>query len=229
MPKATPSIKVRNVSRLGAKVLLHGDDFDVAAGAKAKTNGKDISADAAESKRVKLGEQELVIDSKRREKLLQSKKKLLKYRDKGTKLVFDDDGNAQPIYQLQGEEDFQKEGPAAEQRVRFVEEDPGRQSMSGSFNPIDEGEWAEQAYIGPTEQLFNAIVLGDREEVRKLIARSKGEGEGAGEDGALDIDRRDHVGRTPLQVAILAREAEIACDLVDAGARMTARLVCALN
>lgn len=30
MPKGTPSIKVRNVSRLGAKVLLHGDDFDEA-------------------------------------------------------------------------------------------------------------------------------------------------------------------------------------------------------
>ncbi|KAH8828011.1 tryptophan synthase beta subunit-like PLP-dependent enzyme [Flagelloscypha sp. PMI_526] len=30
MPKATPSIKVRNVSRLGAKVVLHGIDFDEA-------------------------------------------------------------------------------------------------------------------------------------------------------------------------------------------------------
>jgi threonine dehydratase len=30
MPRATPSIKVRNVSRLGAKVVLHGDDFDAA-------------------------------------------------------------------------------------------------------------------------------------------------------------------------------------------------------
>ena len=30
MPKATPSIKVRNVARLGAKVVLHGDDFDEA-------------------------------------------------------------------------------------------------------------------------------------------------------------------------------------------------------
>jgi threonine dehydratase len=30
MPKATPSIKVRNVSRLGAKVVLHGADFDEA-------------------------------------------------------------------------------------------------------------------------------------------------------------------------------------------------------
>lgn len=30
IPKGTPSIKVRVVSRLGAKVLLHGDDFDEA-------------------------------------------------------------------------------------------------------------------------------------------------------------------------------------------------------
>ncbi|KAI0315238.1 tryptophan synthase beta subunit-like PLP-dependent enzyme [Amylostereum chailletii] len=30
MPKGTPSIKVRNVSRLGAKVVLHGTDFDEA-------------------------------------------------------------------------------------------------------------------------------------------------------------------------------------------------------
>lgn len=30
MPKATPSIKVKNVARLGAKVVLHGNDFDEA-------------------------------------------------------------------------------------------------------------------------------------------------------------------------------------------------------
>jgi threonine dehydratase len=30
MPKATPEIKVRNVARLGAKVVLHGEDFDAA-------------------------------------------------------------------------------------------------------------------------------------------------------------------------------------------------------
>lgn len=30
MPQATPSIKVRNVERLGAKVILHGIDFDEA-------------------------------------------------------------------------------------------------------------------------------------------------------------------------------------------------------
>ena len=30
MPRGTPSIKVRNVQRLGATVVLHGDDFDEA-------------------------------------------------------------------------------------------------------------------------------------------------------------------------------------------------------
>jgi threonine dehydratase len=32
MPKGTPTIKVRNVARLGAKVALHGADFDEAKG-----------------------------------------------------------------------------------------------------------------------------------------------------------------------------------------------------
>ena len=30
MPNGTPSIKVRNVARMGAKVVLHGADFDAA-------------------------------------------------------------------------------------------------------------------------------------------------------------------------------------------------------
>ncbi|KAI0325229.1 ankyrin [Cubamyces sp. BRFM 1775] len=99
-------------------------------------------------------------------------------------------------------------------RVEFIREDPGRQSISGSFNPIDEGEWSEQAYMGQTEKLFNAIVAGDRATVARVLSQ-----EGTG------IDRRDHVGRTPLQFAILSKEVDIACDLIDSGARMTARLV----
>lgn len=68
--------------------------------------------------------------------------------------------------------------------------------------------------MGATERLFNSIVMGDRSAVAKILAE---------ED--MTVDRRDHVGRTPLQVAILAKEEDIACDLVDAGARMTLRLV----
>ncbi|KAI0367118.1 ankyrin [Pilatotrama ljubarskyi] len=99
-------------------------------------------------------------------------------------------------------------------RVQFIREDPGRQSMSGSFHPIDDGEWAEQAYMGPTEKLFNAIVSEDRTALAKIL----------GEEG-IDVDRRDHVGRTPLLVAILSKAVDVACDLIDAGARMTSRLV----
>ncbi|GAB7352470.1 hypothetical protein MBLNU459_g2878t1 [Dothideomycetes sp. NU459] len=68
----------------------------------------------------------IVLDSKRREKLLKSKKKLLKLKDKGTKLVFDDEGNAHPIYELEDEDDFRAAGTAEAQRKRFLEEEAAR-------------------------------------------------------------------------------------------------------
>jgi ankyrin repeat protein len=96
---------------------------------------------------------------------------------------------------------------------RFMQENPGRQAISGSFNPIDAGEWSEQAYIGPTERFFAAVAADDRITLAALL------NEGA------DPNRRDHVGRAPLHVAILSQSAGAASDLIDAGARMTARLV----
>lgn len=68
----------------------------------------------------------IILDSKRREKLLKSKKKLLKLKDKGTKLVFDDEGNAHPIYELEDEDDFRAAGTAEEQRKKFLEEEAAR-------------------------------------------------------------------------------------------------------
>ena len=69
------------------------------------------------------GEEAMPIDSKRREKLLKSKKKLLKYQGKGSKLVFDDQGNAHEVYEMRDEEDFKKAGAAATQRRQFVDEE----------------------------------------------------------------------------------------------------------
>ncbi len=89
--------------------------------------------------------------------------------------------------------------------------------MTGSFNPIDEGEWSEQAYIHPTALLFQAIAKHDRATVRRLI---KDEEAGPG----VNLHKRDHVGRTALHLAILVKAVEIAEDLIDAGARITARL-----
>ncbi|KAF1996874.1 DEAD-domain-containing protein [Amniculicola lignicola CBS 123094] len=66
--------------------------------------------------------QPLVIDSNRREKLLKSKKKLLKHMDRGKKLVFDDEGNAHEVYELENEADFKAKGLPEVQRQRFIEE-----------------------------------------------------------------------------------------------------------
>ncbi|KAG5971829.1 ATP-dependent RNA helicase dbp4 [Claviceps digitariae] len=72
------------------------------------------------------GAEPFVIDSKRREKALQSKKKMLKFKGNPTKLVFDDDGNSHEIYELQDEEDFKNDGPADQQRLKFMESEAAR-------------------------------------------------------------------------------------------------------
>ncbi|KAH9970349.1 ankyrin repeat-containing domain protein, partial [Lactifluus volemus] len=81
-------------------------------------------------------------------------------------------------------------------RIAFIEEDPGRQSISGT-----------------TAKFFSSISKNDTLAVIQII-----------EDGE-ELNRRDHVGRTPLHVAIMSNSVEVAAILIDAGARMTARLV----
>ncbi|KAF8476917.1 P-loop containing nucleoside triphosphate hydrolase protein [Kalaharituber pfeilii] len=72
----------------------------------------------------------LIIDSNRRLKLLTSKKKLAKYKAGPTKLVYDDEGVAHPIYEMEDLEDFKKEGDADAQRRRYVEEEKQRVSVA---------------------------------------------------------------------------------------------------
>lgn len=67
----------------------------------------------------------LTIDSKRKEKMLKSKKKLLKLKGKGTKLVFDDEGNPHQIYELEDENQFKQRGPADAQKLKFLEKEQG--------------------------------------------------------------------------------------------------------
>lgn len=99
-----------------AKRVMNDDDLD-----KAAAEGDD-SSDGEMPMVVDFGgDEKLIVDSKRREKLLKSKKKLLKFKGHGQKLVFDDDGNAHPIYELIGEDDFKAQGPVEELRRQFVE------------------------------------------------------------------------------------------------------------
>ncbi|KDR69127.1 hypothetical protein GALMADRAFT_1353138 [Galerina marginata CBS 339.88] len=71
-------------------------------------------------------------------------------------------------------------------------EPPGRQSMTSSFNPIDVGKWS-----------YPAALRSNRATVQKL----PGEG--------IDLNQRDHVGRTSLHVAIFSKAGDIACNLID--------------
>jgi ATP-dependent RNA helicase DDX10/DBP4 len=73
-----------------------------------------------------VGKEALIVDSKRREKLLKSKKAMLKLKGKGSKLIFDDDGNSHQVYELEDEEQFKQRGSASEQRARFLEAEAQR-------------------------------------------------------------------------------------------------------
>lgn len=68
----------------------------------------------------------LLVNSKRKENLLKSKKKLLKLKDKGSKVVFDEEGNAHEVNLLDSEADFRARGSAEEQKRRFLEAEEER-------------------------------------------------------------------------------------------------------
>ncbi|CAG8934500.1 unnamed protein product [Penicillium salamii] len=82
----------------------------------------DAEKDTTGVKKVHIaGQDPLIIDSKRREKLLKSKKKLLKFKGKGTKLIYDDEGNAHEVYEMESEDAFKAKGDANTQREKFLE------------------------------------------------------------------------------------------------------------
>ncbi|KAG8894313.1 hypothetical protein FRC00_009125, partial [Tulasnella sp. 408] len=99
-------------------------------------------------------------------------------------------------------------------RVSFMQENPGRQSITGSFHPIDSGEWSEQAYLKPLAKLYSYIAAHNHSACSEFLKRN-----------AEAINTRDHLGRTPLQFALLCSEEEICLDLIEQGGRMTARMV----
>ncbi|OTB09906.1 hypothetical protein K445DRAFT_323500 [Daldinia sp. EC12] len=99
---------------LSVKRVLEGDDLNEAEWSNGLAPGKKIITGLG-------GEEPFVVDSKRREKMLKSKKKMLKFKGKGDKVVFDDEGIAHHPYRIKGEEDFMRDGSAEAQRQKFVE------------------------------------------------------------------------------------------------------------
>ncbi|KAK3053607.1 ATP-dependent RNA helicase dbp4 [Extremus antarcticus] len=113
----------------------------------------------------------LILDSKRREKLLKSKKKVLKLKDRGNKLVFDDDGNAHQLYELENEDDFRARGAADEQRERFLLSERER---------VEEADLADKALAKEKRR--------EKREKRKERERAEEDGGKADEDGETGED-----------------------------------------
>jgi ankyrin repeat protein len=96
--------------------------------------------------------------------------------------------------------------------ITFIKDDPGRQTI-GSFTPITDDDWTEMAYVGNTQRLCQAIVDQDLEHVQDWC-----------EQDGVDVNARDHTGRTPLQLAALCSTPEIVQVLIDHGARIVSRI-----
>lgn len=110
------------------------------------------------------------IDSKRREKLLHSKKELAKLKPKGTKLIFDDDGKAHHLYELDTLEDFSKAGTAQEQRDKFVDAERERATKQD----VEDRELAKQKRR-------------EKKEKRKRREREEAGLEGGDDDGVAGV------------------------------------------
>ncbi|KAK6363464.1 ATP-dependent RNA helicase dbp4 [Orbilia blumenaviensis] len=109
----------------------NGDDFLAVKGHGYGSDTEDAEGPKKGQKFIEVhGKDPLLVDSKRREKLATSKKALLKYKGKGTKLVFDEEGEAHAIYEFEDEEQFKKAGDAEEQRGKFLAEEKKKVSAA---------------------------------------------------------------------------------------------------
>ncbi|CAK7265032.1 ATP-dependent RNA helicase dbp4 [Sporothrix epigloea] len=162
-----------------AKRVMDDDALTQAAGLRGQKGTKATAAIPENFTTAKVlnlgGERDLIIDSKRREKLLQSKKQLLKFQGTSTKLLFDDEGNAQPLYQLRDEAHFKEQGAAEDQRQQFVDAEADR---------VRTADVADKAMAKAKR----------REKKLKRKARERGEameGESDGNDGEGSDDDDD--------------------------------------
>lgn len=117
-----------------------------------------------------IGKDPVIIDSKRKEKLLKSKKKLLKLKGNGTKLVFDEDGNARQIYELEDENQFKQRGAPEVQKAEFLE--------------------AEGKRLVVADQIDKEAVKEKRKELKEKKKRKASEAASAGPQSAEDMGGR---------------------------------------
>ncbi|KAJ3047915.1 hypothetical protein HK097_011042 [Rhizophlyctis rosea] len=94
--------------------------------------------------------------------------------------------------------------------LSFLSDNPGRQSI-GSFNPITDEDWTEDAYIPSSiDPILHAIAGDDVTAVLTLLDNTQ-----------TDINRRDWVGRTFLQFATFCNSKKVVEGLIERGARIS--------
>jgi ATP-dependent RNA helicase DDX10/DBP4 len=164
---------------LSVKRRFAAGDENLGQGASSDTDESETEEIPKDAKVVHLdGQDPLIIDSKRREKLLKSKKKMLKFKGKGTKLVYDDEGNAHEVYEMEDEEQFKARGDAKTQREKFL---------------AGETERTRQADIEDKEVMREK--RREKKEKRKARERAEAEAEAASDDeeGGVSLSHLPHV------------------------------------
>jgi ATP-dependent RNA helicase DDX10/DBP4 len=138
-----------------------GEDFGVEGDPSVAPGGRVVHLAGAS--------QPLIIDSNRREKLLQSKKKLTKLMDKGKKLVYDDEGNPHEVYELEDEAAFKAKGLPEVQRQKFIQ--------------------AAREVVQSADVEDKATAKAKRKEkLRKRKERERGEAVADESDGGVELD-----------------------------------------
>jgi ankyrin repeat protein len=109
-------------------------------------------------------------------------------------------------------------------KMEFIKDDPGRQTV-GSFHPLTDDDWTTQAYItNVREDLFNACARGDIDVVENLLKKNPLPNVNEDSQIKVNVEARDYLGRTPLQLAVLGGHTEIVKILLQHDARIIARM-----
>ena len=108
---------------------LGQNDLDSDDGEEGTSDAKGESTTVKRKKVIKFSDRPgdvLVVDSKRREKLLKSKKKLARHKAPGDHIHFDDEGTPHQKHYYEEERDFVKRGLPEQQRAVFLEREAER-------------------------------------------------------------------------------------------------------
>jgi ankyrin repeat protein len=106
-------------------------------------------------------------------------------------------------------------------KIEFIKDDPGRQVI-GSFHPLTEDDWTTEAYVDNVrEVLCSACARGDVEVVKNLLEQNSLPSSQAEK---VNVNVKDYLERTPLQLAVLGGHTEIVKILLQHDARIIERM-----